>query len=311
MAEASPPVTSPVASVTPYLYHHTGTQALKHLYRVVAGLDSLVLGETEILGQVARAYDTALQAQATDRTLNVWFQRALALGKQVRSSAGGNGAGGNGGGAGGSSAGGNGSGPNAGPSATPTADINQFHTSVGRIAVDLAEQELGDLTGRQILILGAGEMCELTMKHLIKRAASLCMVSNRSLGKAQELAARYGFDACSLDDLQSCLNTADLVFSATSSQHCLVTRQQLEPIMQARRDRPIVFIDMAVPRDIDPQVAGLLGVRCFDIKQIREVSEKNRALREQAAAAIESLIDEKIAELISSLAAPQLREAAS
>ena len=249
-----------------YLYDFVGDEAIRHLYRVVSGLDSLVVGETEILGQVARAYQMALSNGATDKVINVWFQRALGVGKQVRTKVG----------------------------------IDQYHTSVGRIAVDLAEQELGDIKGKQILVLGAGEMSELTMKHLRKRldstTAPLVIVSNRSFAKAESLALEHGFEACPLDVLDDQLEQADLVFSATTSRQYLVTAEQLTKIMETRQQQPIVFIDMAVPRDIDPKVASLPGVRYFDIKQIRDVSEQNRSLRKQAAIEVNSFIEEKVEE---------------
>jgi len=244
------------------IYDHAGKAAIRHLFRVACGLDSMVLGETEILGQVARAYESAHSVKATDKILNVWFQRALSVGKLVRTGAG----------------------------------IDQYHTSVGRIAVDLAQRELGDIKDKQILVLGAGEMSELTMKHLASKAASLVMVSNRSLSKAQALAAEHGFEACSLQELELYLEKADLVFSATSSKRYLVTYLQLKDIMAKRQQRPLVFIDMAVPRDIDPRVAALAGVSYFDIKQLRDVSDQNRSLREQAAATLNSIIDEKAKE---------------
>ena len=254
-----------------YLYDFAGEEAVRHLYRVVSGLDSLVLGETEILGQVARAYELALGAGATDKVLNVWFQRALGVGKLVRTEAG----------------------------------IDQYHTSVGRIAVDLAEQELGSIRDKRILVLGAGEMSELTMKHLVSKSASLVMVSNRSLSKARELAAEYGFETCALDELGLQLEWADIVFSATSSKQYLVVAAELAEIMERRAQRPIVFIDMAVPRDIDPQAALLPGVRYFDIKQIRDVSEQNRSLRAQAVKELGELIEEKVLEFLAWLDAPQ------
>ena len=257
-----------------YIYNYVGKEAIRHLYRVVSGLDSMILGETEILGQVARAYELARNAKTTDKILNVWFQRALAVGKKVRTDAG----------------------------------IDQYHTSVGRIAVDLAEQELGDIKDKQILILGAGEMSELTMKHLVSKAVSLVMVSNRSLAKAQKLAAEHGFKACSLDELSHHLKKADLVFSATSSKNYLISYSALKDIMCVRQQRPIVFIDMAVPRDIDPRVAKLAGVRCFDIKQLRDVSDQNRLQRKKAALLVEAIINEKVEEFAEWLSESQLRE---
>jgi len=247
-----------------YLYDYSGREAIRHLFRVVSGLDSLVLGETEIFGQVARSYESARKAGATCKILNVWFQRALHVGKEARVKAG----------------------------------LDKYHTSVGRIAVDLAQQELGDLKGRQILILGAGEMSELTMRHLVEKAAFLAMVSNRSLSKARALADEYGFDACSLDELPQHLEYADLVFSATSSKNYLVTFDMLKDIMVRRRQRPIMFVDMAVPRDIDPRVAELDGVRYFDIRQLRAVSDRNLSQREQAATLVEAIIEERVEDFL-------------
>lgn len=248
-----------------YIYGYTGKEAIRHLFRVVSGLDSMVVGETEILGQVARAYETARSAGATDTVLNVSFQKALCVGKEVRTQFG----------------------------------MDQYHTSLGRIAVELAERELTCLNDKSILILGAGEMSELTMKHLIKKTQSLVMVSNRSLEKAQVLAREYGFSACSLSQLPAYLSMADLVFSATAAKHHLVSQALVTEVMKARAERPLVFIDMAVPRDIDPQVQHLAGVSCFDIKQLKEVSEANHDQRKQTALCVEALVNERVEEFAS------------
>lgn len=247
-----------------YVYGYSGAKAVQHLYRVVAGLDSLVLGETEILGQVARAYEQARTAGVSCKLLNVWFQRALSVGKLVRT----------------------------------RFKMDRHHTSLGRIAVDLAEHELDGLEHRRILILGAGEMCELTMKHLISKSNSLVMVSNRSLTKAQQLADEYGFEARSLHDLAANLALADVVFSATSSKNHLVSLELLKEVMPKRNGRPLVFIDMAVPRDIDPRVEELSKVRRFDIKQLRFASDLNQKERRRCALAVEALINEKVDEFL-------------
>ncbi|MCL2807576.1 MAG: glutamyl-tRNA reductase [Coriobacteriia bacterium] len=256
--QQSPGLALPEGSV----YTLTGKDAVRHLYRVVAGLDSLVLGETEILGQVARAYEQARTAGTTNKALNIWFQRALGVGKQMSTLAG----------------------------------LDQYHTSVGRIAVDLAQRELGCINDKRILVLGAGEMSELTIKHLVSKAAPLVMVSNRSLAKAQMLAEEHGVEACSLGELYQQLAHAQLVFSATASKRHLVTLPKLTTLMKERRGSPLVFIDMAVPRDIDPRVASLDCVSYFDIKQLRDVSEQNHSLRQQAAAKVDNLIEEKLRE---------------
>ncbi|MDR1185213.1 MAG: glutamyl-tRNA reductase [Coriobacteriales bacterium] len=245
-----------------HVYIYSGNQAIRHLFRVVAGLDSMVLGETEIPGQVARAYETARNAGATDKIINVWFQKALSAGKKVRFET----------------------------------HLDQYSTSVGRIAVDLAVQELGSIQEQQVLILGAGEMSELTMKHLVARSVSLVMVSNRSLARARSLAIEHGFEAYPLTELAHCLKRADLVFSATASKSPIVSRDMLAEVMERRPRRPLLFIDMAVPRDIDPSVNSLKGVRRFDIKDLHDVADKHRKQRELAASKIESIIDEKVAE---------------
>ncbi|MDR2492415.1 MAG: glutamyl-tRNA reductase [Coriobacteriales bacterium] len=247
-------------AVLAHVYSYCGDEALEHLFRVVVGLDSMVLGETEILGQAQRAYEAANAAGATDKLVNVWFQRALALGKKARSAT----------------------------------LIQEYSTSVGRIAVDFAVQEFGDISKRPVLILGAGEMSELTMRHLVSRKASLVMVSNRSLSKAQKLAVEFGFSAHPLDDLESCLHAADIVFSATSARGHMISCELLARVMETRPDRPLLCVDMAVPRDIDPQAKRIAGVRCCDIKELREVADEHRHERELAAVRIEELIAEEM-----------------
>jgi glutamyl-tRNA reductase len=150
-------------------------------------------------------------------------------------------------------------------------------------------------------------MSELTMKHLTSKHASLCMVSNRSFAKARTLAARYSFEACPLDELAQHLTNADLVFSATSSKHHLISYDMLKTIMATRNTQPLVLIDMAVPRDVDPQVSTLSGVSYFDIKQLRDVSDHNRLQRAEAALRVEAIIAERLAEFVCWLGALDTR----
>lgn len=244
------------------LYAYAGNQAVRHLFEVVTGLDSLIVGETEIAGQVSRAYKVACKAGATDKLINVWFQRALSLGKKVRSET----------------------------------CITRYSTSIGRIAVDLAVRELGGIKDKRVLILGAGEMSELTMKYLVAQEVSVVMVSNRSLDKAQRLAGQYGFDACSLDDMRSSLEVADVVFSATAAKGYLIDRACLAEVMSQRPDQPLLCIDMALPRDIDPEVRTLQGVSCYDINELRDVANRHQNERLRAAKKASQLIDEAVAD---------------
>lgn len=244
------------------LYAFVDDQAVRHLFEVVTGLDSLIVGEMEIAGQVSRAYKAACKAQATDKLINVLFQRALSLGKNVR---------------------------------TETR-INRYSTSIGRIAVDLAVRELGGIADKRVLILGAGEMSELTMKYLVAQNVSVVMVSNRSLDKAQRLADQYGFDAYSIDDMHRCLDVADVVFSATAARGFLVGRADVEEAMSKRPKRPLLCIDMAIPRDIDPAVRSVENVSCYDINELRDVATRHQRERMLAANKASQLIDQAVAD---------------
>lgn len=244
------------------VYAYVDNQAVRHLFEVVTGLDSLIVGETEIAGQVSRAYRASCKAGANDKLINVLFQRALSLGKKVRSET----------------------------------RISRYSTSIGRIAVELAVRELGGIKDKRVLILGAGEMSELTMKYLVAQDVSVVMVSNRSLEKAQRLAGQYGFDAYSIDEMLDCLAVADVVFSATAAKGCLIDRASLAGIMAERSGRPLLCIDMAVPRDIDPEVRSIPNVSCYDINELRDVASRHQNERLRAAKKASQLIDEAVAD---------------
>lgn len=244
------------------VYAYVDNQAVRHLFEVVTGLDSLIVGETEIAGQVSRAYRASCKVGANDKLVNVLFQRALSLGKKVRSET----------------------------------RISRYSTSIGRIAVELAVRELGGIKDKRVLILGAGEMSELTMKYLVAQDVSVVMVSNRSLEKAQRLAGQYGFDAYSIDEMRDCLAVADVVFSATAAKGYLIDRASLAGIMAERSDRPLLCIDMAVPRDIDPEVRSVPNVSCYDINELRDVASRHQNERLRAAKKASQLIDEAVAD---------------
>lgn len=243
-----------------YLYIHTLYPAVRHLLRVVSGLDSMILGESEILGQVARAYELSCKAGVSNKIINVMFQKALAVGKRVR---------------------------------TETL-IDQYSISISYTAVELAKQILGSFQGKKIIILGAGEMSALTMKHLVAQGAITVIVSNRSLERAEALAAEYQGKAIPFTDLDVHLLEADFVFSATASKSFIIWSEQLMEVMKNRQYRPILLIDIAVPRDIHPGVKAIEGVSLYDIDDLRGVVDRHQCARKLAAGEAEKIIDEEM-----------------
>ncbi len=244
------------------LYSYADDIAIRHLFEVVCGLDSLILGEAEILGQVSRAYKAACEAHTTDKLINVWFQRALHFGKKVR---------------------------------TET-DLGKHPVSIGHIAVDFAFARLGAPEGKRALIIGAGEVGELTAKYLIAYEFPVVMVANRSLCKARELAGQYGLEACDLSTLEEHLASVDIVFTATSAKRFVIESDLVQRVMAARPSRPLLFVDMALPRDVDPAVARIEGVSLCNINELRDMSERNRMERELAAKGVRQLIEEELAD---------------
>lgn len=248
-------------SIQEYIYLHTLYPAVRHLFRVSAGLDSMVLGESEILGQVCKAYELACAAEANNKIINVMFQKALAVGKRVR---------------------------------TDTC-IDQHSTSISYTAVELAKEELGEIQDKKILVLGAGEMSELIIKHLVAQGALTLAVSNRSLDRARSLASSYQAKAILFKDLDEYLERADLVFSATASKRFIIEHEQLRQVMIKRHNRPLFLVDIAVPRDIDPEVRKIEGVSLYDIDDLRGVVERHLSAKKEAADKAENIIEEEMA----------------
>ncbi|KUO61330.1 MAG: glutamyl-tRNA reductase [Gracilibacter sp. BRH_c7a] len=246
--------------INKYFYTYTLYPAVKHLFRVVSGLDSMVLGESQILGQVAKAYELSCTAEVTNKVINVTFQKALAVGKKVR---------------------------------TETY-IDQFSTSISYTAVELAKQKTGSFQGKKILILGTGEMSVLTMKHLVAQGASTVIVSNRSFERAKEFAAQCQGHAVPFADLNYCLEEADLIFSATASKDFIITAELLKQAMKNREQDSLLLIDIAVPRDIDPEVKDIQGVSLYDIDDLRGVVDSHQSAREVAAIEAEKIISKEM-----------------
>jgi len=243
-----------------YLYVYTENDCVRHLFRVAAGLDSMVLGETQILGQVKDAYQLALEAGTTGSYFNALFQQALAVGKRVRTETG----------------------------------IDKNPVSVSYAAVELAKQNLGSIEGRNVLVVGAGKMSELTVKHLVANGVTGVIVSNRSFERAEELASRFGGRAVRFDELYRWMERADIVISCTGASHHVIHAREMAAVMAKRRGAKIFMIDIAVPRDVEPAVATLPGIVLFDIDALQGVVDGNLAERQKMAAEAERIIEEEV-----------------
>ena len=242
------------------MYSLRGQDAVRHLFAVAAGLDSMIVGEAEVQGQVKRAYELALVEGATGPISNRLFRDALAAGKRVR---------------------------------TET-EVGRSRLSVSSVAVELAAGLLGDLSRRRVLVIGAGENGELTARALAERGVHTVFVANRRYDRALGLAERFAGTAVRFDDLPAELARADIVVSCTSSPHQIFGREELEVVVEERGRRPLVLIDIAVPRDIEPSVRDLCsGVTLFDMDDLQREVARNMSVREAEAAKARALIGEE------------------
>lgn len=258
--------------VRPYLYVHEGEAAVKHLLSVVSGLDSMVLGETEISGQVKQAYQKAQEAGLTGRVTNRLFQKALQTAKEIRTQTG----------------------------------IGRGATSVGSVAVELAEKIFGgNLQEQNVMIIGAGKMGEACLRHLAKKCARSVMVSNRSFDRAQALAAEIGGRALRFDECVPAMAGADIVVSSTGCPQTILNRADLESVMRSRGNRPLVLIDIAVPRDVDPDVQLLPNVYLYNIDDLEAIVREHVQHRERELTRCRAIIEQQTAALMAKLAPPQ------
>lgn len=243
-----------------HLYSYRSAEAARHLLRVTAGLDSMIVGEAEIQGQVKRAYELALVEGATGPILNRLFRGALATGGRVREE---------------------------------TA-ISEKGVSIPSVAVELARRALGDLADRRVLVVGAGETAELVAKALVARGVHTVFVANRHYDRAIGLAQRFDGVAVRFDELPSQLEATDIVVSATNSPHHIVEREGLEQVMAARDGRPLIAIDIAVPRDIEPECREIAGVSVYDIDDVQQIVERNASGREAEAHGAERIVEAEL-----------------
>jgi len=256
---------------TPYLYVKEGEEAAQHLFSVASGLDSMVIGETEITGQVKHAYQAAQTAKLTGRITNRLFQTALQTVKEIR---------------------------------TET-NIGRGAVSVGSVAVELAEKIFDrDLSQKTVMIIGAGKMGEACVRHLAKKGARSVLVSNRSFERAQRLAAEFGGRAIRFDDCSTAMAEADIVVSSTGSPQTILHRADLAKILPARRGRPLVLVDIAVPRDIDADVEQLDNVYLYNIDNLEAIVRENMRMREQELGKCYQIIAERAAAVMARLCPP-------
>lgn len=247
------------------LYFHDTPRSVRHLFRVASGLDSMVLGETEILGQVKKAYSLAAESGATSSHLNKLFQHAFRVAKHVR---------------------------------TET-QITRGATSVGSVAVDLAGKIFGDLTGRRVMILGAGETSERTARSLVSRGVRTVIVSNRTFERAAKLAEEIGGLAIHFDHWQNAFSDVDILICSTSAPHHILTREKLIPMMKDRGDHPLFVIDLAVPRDADPAINHIEGVFLYDIDSLEGIVRQTLEVRRSELVRCEQMISDHVGSFVS------------
>lgn len=242
------------------LYRLEGRDAIRHLFQVASGLDSMILGEPQILGQVRAAWQVAGEAGSLGPVLDALFRRALSCGKQARSATG----------------------------------IARGGISVSQAAVEFAREQLGDFRGRIVLVVGAGETGALVARNLRAHGAGNILIANRTLERSWQLAGTLSGQAVRFERLTQAVRAADIVISCTSAPDPVLTREILERALGGRPERPLLAIDIAMPRDIDPTAARLPGLTLFDLDDLQARMSLNNQSRREAAGAVETMVDEQV-----------------
>jgi glutamyl-tRNA reductase len=251
-----------LAEFSPFLFIYEEDGAIEHLFKVVCGLDSLVLGETQILGQVRSSFLLAQEEHTTGTVFNELFKKAVTLAKRAHSET----------------------------------EIGANAVSVSYAAVELAKKIFGSLEQKHILILGAGKMGELAIQNLYGNGATKVTVINRTYEKAQQLAERFSGAAKAMDELQSALGEADILISSTGAKNFVITKNMVESVQKKRRGKPLFMVDIAVPRDLDPALAELENIFLYDIDDLEGIVEANLQERKKAAATISLMLEAEIVE---------------
>ena len=248
------------ALFAPHIYEHRDQQAVRHLFRVASSLDSMVVGEPQILGQVKEAYATARAAGTVSGELEHLLQSAFAAAKRVR---------------------------------TETA-IGSNSVSIASVAVELARKIFGSLQGRTVFLVGAGKMSELAARHLVQQGAGAILVTNRTLERARQLAEPFDGRVIPFEKLYETATEADIVISSTGAPHPIFRREHGQQFMHRRRNRPMFFIDIAVPRDVDPAMNKVEGIFVYDIDDLQQVAASHIAERQSQAGDAEALINAEV-----------------
>jgi glutamyl-tRNA reductase len=241
-----------------HLYLYRGEEAVKHVFRVAASLDSLVVGEPQILGQMKAAYRTATQEKASGPILNRLLHRTFFVAKRIRTETG----------------------------------IGDHAVSISYAAIELARKIFGGLEEKEVLLIGAGEMAELAVEHLLRQRSGTIHVANRTFERAVTLARRYKGIALHFEEVPAALETVDIIISSTGAPDMVIERKQVKGVMRKRRNRPLFFIDIAVPRDIDPAINRLNNAYVYDIDDLKGVVDENLEDRQREAIRAERIIDE-------------------
>jgi glutamyl-tRNA reductase len=255
----------PPADLQPHLYEFREREAIRHLFRVASSLDSMVVGEPQILGQVKEAYAIAREAGAVSTHLDALLQRTFTVAKKIRSET----------------------------------QIGSSSVSIASVAVDLARKIFGSLNGKTVLLVGAGKMSELAARHLIEHGASAILVANRTQSRAEKIASDFASqavhtEAISFDDLYAEAPRADIVITSTGAPQQIFGRSHGQHFLHSRRNRPMFFIDIAVPRDVDPRMNEVEGCFVYDIDDLQQVAAANLADRSREAQAAESIVSREV-----------------
>lgn len=250
----------PFESLEPHLYSYHAENAIRHVFRVASSLDSMVVGEPQILGQIKTSYGYAAEFKSSGIILNRFLHKAFSVAKRVR---------------------------------TET-KIASSAVSVAFAAVELAKKILGDLSDKTVMLLGAGETCELAAKHFLNSGVKGVLVTNRTFERAEKLAEEFGGEAVRFEELLDHIHRADIVLSSTGAPHCLVGPKDVKEALKRRRFRQIFFIDIAVPRDIDPKVDDVENAYLFTVDHLQEIIQANLAQRGLEAEKAEQIIDQEI-----------------
>jgi glutamyl-tRNA reductase len=250
----------PLESLEPHLYSYHGEEAIRHVFRVASSLDSMVVGEPQILGQIKTAYGYAAEYRSSGIILNRFLHKAFSVAKRVR---------------------------------TETR-IASSAVSVAFAAVELAKKIFGDLSDKTVMLIGAGEMCELAAKHFLNSGARGVMVTNRTYERAEKLAEEFDGKAVRFEDLFDQLHKADIILSSTGAPHCIIGPRDLDGVMRRRKLKPMFFIDIAVPRDIDPGVNDVENVYLYTVDDLQEVVTANLQQRSAEAQKAEDIVTQEI-----------------